>query len=159
MYYDEWVTPLGRVLAVATDTGLAQFCLSDAKRSLESARNHQRSPEKLAEVKRQFAEYCAGKRQEFDLFLDMRGTDFQLRVWRALQRVPYGKTASYLDIAKAIDNPKAVRAVGAANGKNPVWVIVPCHRVIGKDGSLTGYGGGLPLKQRLLRLEQADDAA
>lgn len=154
MYYDEWATPLGRVLAVATDKGLAQFGLQDSKRPLEKASNWQRAPAKLAEVKRQFAEYCAGKRQEFDLRLDMHGTEFQRQVWRALQRVPYGKTASYLDIANAIKNPKAVRAVGAANGKNPVWVIVPCHRVIGKDGSLIGYGGGLPLKKRLLALEQ-----
>ncbi len=154
MYYDEWATPLGRVLAVATDKGLAQFGLQDSKRPLDKAPDWQRAPAKLAEVKRQFAEYCTGKRQKFDLRLDMHGTEFQRQVWRALQRVPYGKTASYLDIANAIKNPKAVRAVGAANGKNPVWVIVPCHRVIGKDGSLIGYGGGLPLKKRLLALEQ-----
>ena len=155
MYYDEWNTPLGRVMAVASDKGLVQFGLQQSKKPLKKQSDWRRDPGKLAEVKRQFTEYCAGKRKRFDLRLDMRGTDFQRQVWRALQRIPFGKTAAYGDIANAIDNPKAVRAVGAANGRNPVWVIVPCHRIIGKDGSMTGYGGGIALKRRLLEHEQS----
>jgi methylated-DNA-[protein]-cysteine S-methyltransferase len=103
----------------------------------------------------QLREYFAGKRREFQLPLDMQGTDFQLDVWRQLLEIPYGKTRSYAQIAEAIGRPKAVRAVGAANGSNPVSIVVPCHRVIGSSGKLTGYGGGLPLKKRLLELEGA----
>ncbi|MDR0495027.1 MAG: methylated-DNA--[protein]-cysteine S-methyltransferase [Treponema sp.] len=102
----------------------------------------------------QIDEYLAGKLKEFSLPLALHGTEFQKAVWQALQAIPYGETRSYKDIAAAIGKPKAVRAVGMANNRNPVVIIVPCHRVIGHDGSLTGYGGGLPLKQRLLELEQ-----
>jgi len=101
----------------------------------------------------QLREYFAGQREDFDLPLVLHGTPFQLSVWRNLQKIPYGKTVSYLDLAKKIGNPKAVRAVGLANGLNPIPIIVPCHRVIGSDGSLTGFGGGLPTKQKLLALE------
>jgi O-6-methylguanine DNA methyltransferase len=99
--------------------------------------------------------YFAGRLREFRIPLDLRGTDFQMRVWRQLQTIPYGETRSYLQIAAAIGLPKAVRAAGAANGANPVPIIVPCHRVIGASGKLVGYGGGLPLKKRLLELEGA----
>jgi len=102
----------------------------------------------------QIEEYLSGKRKKFTLPLVMHGTEFQLAVWRALQDIPYGETRSYREIAAAIGRPKAVRAVGMANNRNPISIIVPCHRVIGHDGSLVGYGGGLPLKQRLLELEQ-----
>jgi methylated-DNA-[protein]-cysteine S-methyltransferase len=102
----------------------------------------------------QINEYLAGKRKDFCLPLALHGTEFQKAVWQALQGIPYGETRSYKDIAAAIGRPKAVRAVGMANNRNPIVVIVPCHRVIGHDGSLTGYGGGLPLKQRLLELER-----
>lgn len=98
-------------------------------------------------------EYMAGQREEFTVPLEMIGTDFQREVWRELCKIPYGRTCRYIDIANAIGKPKAVRAVGAANGSNPLPIIVPCHRVIGSDGTLTGYGGGLPLKRRLLQLE------
>ena len=97
--------------------------------------------------------YLAGKIKDFDLPLAPKGTPFQVAVWRALLKIPYGKTCSYGDIARAINNPKAVRAVGGANNRNPIFIIIPCHRVIGADGSLTGYGGGLPMKKRLLELE------
>jgi methylated-DNA-[protein]-cysteine S-methyltransferase len=107
------------------------------------------------EAVRQLRAYFAGQLRRFDLPLDMRGTDFQLRVWRELERIPYGETRSYLQIAEAIGAPRAVRAVGAANGANPVPIVVPCHRVIGASGKLVGYGGGLPLKKRLLQLEGA----
>jgi methylated-DNA-[protein]-cysteine S-methyltransferase len=101
----------------------------------------------------QLRAYFAGELRSFDLPLDMRGTDFQQRVWRELREIPYGETRSYSFVASAIGSPKAVRAVGAANGRNPVPIVVPCHRVIGAGGSLTGYGGGLPLKKFLLQLE------
>jgi len=102
----------------------------------------------------QIEEYLAGKRKKFALSLVMYGTEFQAAVWRALQDIPYGETRSYKEIAAAIGRPTAVRAVGMANHRNPISIIVPCHRVIGHNGSLVGYGGGLPLKRRLLELEQ-----
>jgi O-6-methylguanine DNA methyltransferase len=108
-----------------------------------------------SEAVRQLRAYFAGQLRRFDLPLDMQGTPFQLRVWRELERIPYGETRSYSQIAAAIGAPRAVRAVGAANGANPIPIVVPCHRVIGASGKLVGYGGGLPLKQRLLELEGA----
>jgi len=102
----------------------------------------------------QLKEYFAGKRTEFDLPLSLAGTDFQRSVWKALQEIPWGETRSYKDIAVRIGKPRATRAVGMANNRNPIPIIVPCHRVVGSDGSLTGYGGGLPVKQRLLELEK-----
>jgi methylated-DNA-[protein]-cysteine S-methyltransferase len=102
----------------------------------------------------QIEEYLNGKRKKFSLPLAMRGTPFQMDVWKALQSIPYGETRSYKQIAELVHRPKAVRAVGMANHRNPISIIVPCHRVIGHDGSLTGYGGGLPLKKYLLELEQ-----
>jgi len=102
----------------------------------------------------QFEEYFNGKRKTFNLPLIMHGTVFQKKVWKALQNIPYGKTVSYGEIAAKIGNPKACRAVGLANNRNPISIIVPCHRVIGSNGSLTGYGGGLELKQQLLDLEK-----
>jgi methylated-DNA-[protein]-cysteine S-methyltransferase len=107
----------------------------------------------LKAAETQLREYFAGVRKSFDLPLDMRGTDFQKRVWRELQRIPYGETSSYAAIAKRIGRPQACRAVGAANGRNPISIIVPCHRVIGADGSLTGFGGGLEAKVLLLEHE------
>lgn len=109
----------------------------------------------LREAVRQLRAYFDGKLRSFDLPLDMQGTEFQKRVWAELERIPYGKTRSYMQVAVAVGAPHAVRAVGAANGANPVPIVVPCHRVIGSDGKLTGYGGGLPLKKRLLELEGA----
>ncbi len=105
----------------------------------------------------QLREYFAGTRRTFSLHLHPKGTDFQKSVWQALQRIPYGETRSYADLAAAIGRPTAVRAVGLANGANPLPIVIPCHRVIGKDGSLTGYGGGLAVKEALLRLEGAWD--
>ena len=107
----------------------------------------------IKEANRQLSEYLKGERQMFYLPLNPRGTDFQKRVWRALCDIPYGETRSYKQIAEAIGNPKAVRAVGMANNRNPITIVVPCHRVIGADGKLVGYGGGLEMKEFLLRLE------
>lgn len=113
----------------------------------------------LAEAKKQLEEYFAGNRREFDLPLDMDGTPFQKAVWKELKRIPFGTTCSYGDIARKIKNRRAVRAVGGANGKNPLCIIVPCHRVIASDGSLGGYSGGLDLKRALLQHEQSVEEA
>lgn len=110
----------------------------------------------LYETERQLAEYFAGQRMQFELDLDFAGTDFQKKVWQALLTIPFGETRSYSDIAHQIGNEKAVRAVGAANGKNPISIIAPCHRVIGMDGSLTGFAGGVETKRVLLKLEGMD---
>jgi methylated-DNA-[protein]-cysteine S-methyltransferase len=109
----------------------------------------------LVEAGRQLRAYFASDLRAFDLPLDMQGTTFQLQVWRQLLTIPFGQTRSYMQVAEAIGKPRAIRAVGAANGANPVAIVVPCHRVIGSGGTLVGYGGGLPLKQRLLELEGA----
>ncbi|CAN5816502.1 hypothetical protein BH11MYX2_BH11MYX2_03350 [soil metagenome] len=108
----------------------------------------------LDRAAKQLAEYFASKRSTFDLPLAPDGTDFQRKVWRALETIPFGETWSYGELAKRIGNPTASRAVGAANGQNPLWIIVPCHRVIGADGSLTGYAGGMTAKKWLLAHEQ-----
>ncbi|NLM73573.1 MAG: methylated-DNA--[protein]-cysteine S-methyltransferase [Clostridiaceae bacterium] len=108
----------------------------------------------LKEAAKQLEEYFAGKRKTFDLPLSPKGTDFQRKVWDVLTRIPYGETLSYGDVAKKIGNPKACRAVGMANNKNPIPIIIPCHRVIGSSGKLVGYGGGLHIKEKLLELEQ-----
>lgn len=115
----------------------------------------QRDDHAFAQAERQLSEYFAGQRRQFDLPLAPNATPFQSRVLAALQNIPYGETRSYSDIARTIGKPNAVRAVGAANAKNPLPIVIPCHRVIGKDGSLTGFGGGLPTKRYLLNLEQS----
>lgn len=104
---------------------------------------------------KQLDEYFTGKRRIFDLPLNPQGTEFQKAVWNALLTVPYGETASYKQIAERIGNPKACRAVGIANNKNPIWIIIPCHRIIGAGGQLVGYGGGLEMKEKLLKLEKS----
>lgn len=119
--------------------------LSEAKLSKAEGQNDS--------AKSQLIEYFNGSRQEFDLPLELIGTDFQKSVWRALLNIPFGKTASYKDIAIRVGNPKATRAIGMANNKNKIPIIIPCHRVIGADGRLVGYGGGLHIKEKLLRLE------
>lgn len=107
----------------------------------------------LLETERQLTEYFAGKRTQFELPLEAWGTEFQMKVWRALRDIPFGQTRSYLDLARVVGSPKASRAVGIANGKNPLSIIVPCHRVVGSDGALTGFAGGLETKAKLLDLE------
>jgi methylated-DNA-[protein]-cysteine S-methyltransferase len=137
-------------LIVASDAGI---------RSIEfhgqpaAATPEGRSNPLLRQAIEQLRAYFAGELRDFDLVLDMQGTAFQKRVWEELRNIPYGRTCSYSFVATAIGSPKAVRAVGAANGRNPIPIVVPCHRVIGTGGSLVGYGGGLPLKRLLLDLE------
>jgi len=118
-----------------------------------------RDDDAVADVAAQLDEYFRGERRTFDLPLAPRGTEFQLAVWRALQRIPYGATRSYSDIAREIGRPAAVRAVGAANGANPIPIVIPCHRVVGSNGSLTGFGGGIETKRWLLALESPQRAA
>jgi methylated-DNA-[protein]-cysteine S-methyltransferase len=140
-----------RLRMVATDCGIRAIDFHFTWPVEEVVRND-RNPV-LVETGSQLRAYFAGDLRNFDLPLDMQGTEFQLRVWRELERIPYGETRSYTQVAVAVGAPQAVRAVGAANGANPVPIVVPCHRVIGSSGKLTGYGGGLPLKKRLLELE------
>ena len=111
--------------------------------------------EVIKETYRQLSEYFAGKRDSFDIPIKTQGTDFQEKVWNALKQIPYGETRSYKDIAIAIGKPKAMRAVGMANNRNPIMIVIPCHRVIGANGQLIGYGGGLDVKEKLLTLEKA----
>ena len=154
-------SPIGEMLVASTEHGLAYLELPHAsgcgfrgwlRRALPEARAEVAfQPNRVAVG--QVLEYLAGKRREFDLPLDVRGTEFQRSVYDALLRIPYGETRTYGDIAREIGSPKAVRAVGTANGANPVSLVVPCHRVIATGGTLGGYGGGLPLKRRLLAME------
>ena len=115
----------------------------------------QESTEATRKFVRELKEYFAGRRREFDFPLDLRGTPFQVRCWRALLEIPYGETRTYADIARAVGRPQAFRAVGMANNRNPIAIVVPCHRVIASDGTLCGYGGGLDIKRKLLELEGA----
>jgi methylated-DNA-[protein]-cysteine S-methyltransferase len=140
-----------RLRMVASEPGLRAIDFHLTRPAGDAKRNDANAL--LKETARQLRAYFAGELREFDLPLDMRGTAFQRRVWSELEKIPYGETRSYAQIAAAVGAPKAVRAVGAANGANPIPIIVPCHRVIGTGGKLTGYGGGLPLKRRLLELE------
>jgi methylated-DNA-[protein]-cysteine S-methyltransferase len=154
-YYKNMPSVIGKLKLIATDNGLAAVLWENDPPSrvrlspLTEDKNHPI----LLQAERQLAEYLDGKRETFSIALDPAGTPFQNRVWDALKTIPFGETRSYGDIARQIGNPKAVRAVGAANGKNPISVIVPCHRVIGASGSLTGFAGGLKTKERLLNLE------
>ena len=154
-------TPVGRLMLVATDAGLAAILWENDRPGrvrLDIGAEDVTHPV-LVETERQLGEYFAGTRKAFSLQLDVAGTDFQRQVWSALLTIPFGETRSYAQIAKQIGNPDAVRAVGAANGRNPVSIVAPCHRVIGSTGKLTGFAGGLEVKARLLALEGASPAA
>lgn len=130
------------------------FCDSDKKP--ESTEQWHAARQPFENVIEQLDAYFASKLQQFELDLKPKGTEFQLAVWRALEQIPFGETRSYIDIARAINNPQACRAVGMANNRNPITIVIPCHRVIGADGSLVGYGGGIERKIRLLEHEKAD---
>lgn len=148
-------SPVGQLKLVANGSRLAAILWENDRpgRVPLSAMERQDGHHVLLETERQLSEYFGGKRLAFDLELDFAGTEFQKKVWNALLAIPYGETRSYIDIAIEVGNARAVRAVGAANGRNPISIIAPCHRVIGADGSLTGFAGGLAAKQCLLRLE------
>lgn len=155
-------TPLGEMIAAEDGVGIC--CLDFIKTETDSEGSRDRSKPVWAEwkqqetpllvmAKQQLLEYMAGKRKEFDLPLSLKGTEFQKKVWAALTEIPYGETRTYGQIAAVVGNPKAGRAVGMANHRNPVSIVVPCHRVIGAGGKLVGYGGGLDRKEKLLALE------
>ncbi len=155
IWYDMFATPVGTLTVVADAQGLRQVRF-EAPDGMPAADEHwQRAPDRLQAARSQLLEYFAGARREFDLPLHAVGTVFQQRVWAALQRIPFGTTASYRDVATAVQVPAAVRAVGAANGRNPLPIIVPCHRVIGADGRLVGFSAGLERKRWLLEHEGA----
>ena len=138
-------TPLGMAHIMGDNDGVQSISVLDEKK-----RESEQIPENLQDVAEQLHEYFQGQRTEFSLKLNPTGTDFQKHVWSALLDIPYGKTVSYMDLSKRLGDTKAIRAVAAANGKNPIWIVIPCHRVIGSDGSLTGYAGGLHRKKWLL---------
>lgn len=146
-------SPIGRLLLAGDEEGLKLLSFPKGKMAKNPEPDWVEDRQAFPEARKQMKEYFAGRRQQFDLKLAPHGTAFQLDVLRALQGIPYGKTLSYAELAKTIGRPRAVRAVGAANGRNPLPIIIPCHRVIGADGSLTGFGGGLPAKKKLLQLE------
>lgn len=148
-------TPVGTLTLVATDAGLAAILWQDDRpdRVRVHAESEDRHHPVLLETSRQLSEYFAGSRKTFDLTLDADGTAFQQKVWEALRTIPFGETRSYAQIAMQIGMPDAARAVGAANGRNPISIVTPCHRVVGSTGKLTGFAGGLEVKAQLLALE------
>ncbi|NNH35488.1 methylated-DNA--[protein]-cysteine S-methyltransferase [Acinetobacter sp. NIPH 2377] len=152
----EMASPVGTLKLVANETALVAVLWENEnpKRVRLAELVEQADHPVLLETQKQLTEYFAGKRQQFDLPLDFAGTEFQQKVWQALLSIPFGETRSYRDIAEQIGNVKAVRAVGAANGKNPISIIAPCHRVVGTNGKLVGFAGGLDNKDILLRLEK-----
>src|SRR2546428_7062463 len=153
MLYAKFESPLGELLAVGDGRGLHGLYMQEGRTAIALGAGWEAADEPFAELRAQLTDYFSGRQKIFDLPLAMSGSPFQRRVWRALQDIPYGETISYGELARRIGVPSASRAVGVANGHNPVCVIVPCHRVIGADGSLTGYGGGLERKRLLLELE------
>ena len=150
-------SPVGPLLLAADHTGLRLIEFDDPRHPIRRDSDWQRADDDavLRETCAQLDDYFTGPRRTFDLPLAPRGTAFQLDVWQELRAIPYGETISYAQLATRIGKPSAMRAVGAANGRNPLPIVVPCHRVIGTDGALTGFGGGLPTKQFLLKLEGA----
>lgn len=152
--YTWFESPIGPLLLAGTELGLKLVSFAEGRRAKAVDPGWREDAAIFAEVMEQLFSYFAGKRTAFDLPLELEGTGFQKRVWTELRTIPYGETISYKELAERIGSPSAVRAVGAANGANPVPIIIPCHRVLGNDGGLTGFGGGLPLKRKLLQLER-----
>ena len=151
MNYAWMQTPIGRVLLILDENGLRRIDFANGNSRPDPAWHE--SPDALKETIRQLRAYFARELEEFEVPLAPEGTPFRKNVWRHLCEIPYGETISYGELAHRVGNPKASRAVGLANGANPIPIIIPCHRVIGSNGRLTGYGGGLPIKEKLLALE------
>ena len=153
--YKEMESPVGKLKLVASANALQAILWEQERPNRVKLATLKPDPQQpiLIETERQLREYFAGTRNQFDLRLELTGSEFQKKVWRALREIPFGQTRSYLDLAKSVGSAKAVRAVGAANGKNPLAIVVPCHRVVGANGALTGFAGGLEVKARLLALE------
>jgi methylated-DNA-[protein]-cysteine S-methyltransferase len=154
-FYTRVESPIGELLLVGDGHALHGLHMQEGRTAVSVDPEWRPADEPFADVREQLSEYFAGERLDFDVSLAMAGTRFQRRVWDALREIPYGETATYGELAQRLGRPSASRAVGLANGRNPIAVIVPCHRVIGSDGSLTGYGGGLERKSFLLALEAA----
>ena len=149
-HFHRIASPIGALTLVASERGLLRIDFGDARTDGE-----EHSPERLAPYAAQLDEYFSGARRDFEFPLDLRGTDFQQRCWRALLAIPYGETRSYGQLARSVGCAAGFRAVGQANHRNPIPIVVPCHRVIASDGKLAGYGGGLHIKRALLELEGA----
>ena len=149
-------SPVGELLLAGDESGLREVGFQNGTHPSRPQPDWQEDPRPFKKAVAQLRDYFAGQRREFDLPLAPEGTPFQLKVWSALRTIPYGETWSYGELARRIRKPKAARAVGAANGQNPIPIIVPCHRVIGANGSLTGFGGGLKIKRILLELESGE---
>ncbi|MBS1953145.1 MAG: methylated-DNA--[protein]-cysteine S-methyltransferase [Cyanobacteria bacterium SZAS-4] len=160
VFYCTVESPIGPLTLTSDGNSLTGLFMENHKgfSLYESEWKFDDSAQPFAQAKRELAAYFAGDLKEFTVPLKASGTDFQQKVWRELQNIPFGEVISYAELARRIDNPKACRAVGLANGQNPISIIVPCHRVIGANGKLTGYGGGLPRKVILLNLEQPTNA-
>jgi methylated-DNA-[protein]-cysteine S-methyltransferase len=154
--YDTMESPIGRLLLIVSRKGVHALISASDEDSTElmATLPHDPGHPMLAQVRAQLAEYFGGRRRRFDLPIVLEGTDFQKQVWSELAKIPYGETISYGEQARRIGKPKALRAVGGANGRNPISIIIPCHRVIGSDGSLTGFGWGTGNKKTLLDLER-----
>ena len=159
MWFDEFNTPIGKLLVATDDSGLRFVMFENNKYDAPHREDWKRDKIATHAAREQLLQYFAGNRKKFDLLLNPVGTDFQKQVWHMLAKVPFGETWSYGQLAHRINSPKAVRAVGAANGRNPIPIILPCHRVIGSNGTLTGFGGGLPTKQWLLEHEGVKSVA
>jgi len=155
-YYRYVASPIGRLLLAGADDSLERLYFSRGPKAAKPEAEWVESPEGFVEAKRQLEAYFAGELRRFELDLRPVGTMFQLAVWREVMKIPYGETISYGELAKRLGNPAASRAVGLANGANPIAIIQPCHRVIGSNGKLTGFGGGLDVKQTLLQLERGE---
>jgi methylated-DNA-[protein]-cysteine S-methyltransferase len=154
MNYCYLASPVGSLLIAGDESAVRRISFPKNGKPARPERNWtEASRGVVSEAVQQLREYFAGRRQEFDLPLMPEGTPFQRKVWRCLQEIPYGQTISYAELAKRSGNPKAARSVGSANGKNPIPIVIPCHRVIAADGTLGGFGGGLPTKEKLLVLE------
>jgi methylated-DNA-[protein]-cysteine S-methyltransferase len=153
VYYTTYESPVGLLLLAGESNALRRVSFDNSKRNAPLPPDWRQDRGPFSEVIRQLQAYFGGELKDFDLPLSLEGTEFQLRVWNGLRMIRYGETISYGQLAKRIGKPRAVRAVGLANGCNPIPIIIPCHRVIGSDGSLTGFGGGLTNKKKLLALE------
>lgn len=157
LFYDTFDSPIGALTVAGDSQGIHHILFENNRYDAKGRQHWQHDPHALADARTQLLEYLHGQRQQFELPLAPQGTAFQLRVWKALADIPFGQTWSYVELARHIGHPSASRAVGAANGRNPLPIVLPCHRVIGSSGALTGFGGGLPTKAALLQLEAQRD--
>lgn len=155
MYYYDAPSPIGKLMIVEEDEHITHLLFAESEDLTEIIDvSQEKETPLIKKTVKQLEEYFSGKRKEFDIPLNPQGTDFMMKDWEALRTIPYGETCSYKDIAVKIGKPKACRAVGMANNRNPISIIIPCHRVIGANGKMVGYGGGLPIKKYLLKLEK-----